>query len=108
MMSSGDAQESFRIGAHVDATDGPCGNLARLIFNPITDVLTHLIVEPGHHDEQARVVPFDLVVSARDDVVQLSCTKERYDQLDSAEASKCSATRPASTTASARHRCISA
>jgi uncharacterized protein YrrD len=84
-MSSSDAQETFKIGARVDATDGPCGNLARLIFNPITDVLTHLIVEPGHHDEQARVVPFDLVVSAREDVIQLSCTKERYDQLDSAE-----------------------
>ncbi|MFZ0972757.1 MAG: PRC-barrel domain-containing protein [Solirubrobacteraceae bacterium] len=75
----------MKIGAHVDATDGPCGNLARLIFNPTTDVLTHLIVEPGHHDEQARVVPFDLVVRAGEDVIQLSCTKERYDQLDSAE-----------------------
>jgi uncharacterized protein YrrD len=84
-MSSSDAQESFKIGVHVDATDGRCGNLARLIFNPITDVLTHLIVEPGHHDEKARVVPFDLVLSAREDVIQLSCTKERYDQLDSAE-----------------------
>ena len=84
-MSSSDAHESFKIGVHVDATDGRCGNLARLIFNPTTDVLTHLIVEPGHHDEQARVVPFDLVVSAGEDVIQLSCTKERYDQLDSAE-----------------------
>ena len=84
-MSSSDAHESFKIGVQVDATDGPCGNLARLIFNPTTDVLTHLIVEPGHHDEQARVVPFDLVVSAGEDAVQLSCTKERYDQLDSAE-----------------------
>ena len=84
-MSSSDAQETLKIGVQVHATDGPCGNLARLIFNPITDVLTHLIVEPGHHDEQARVVPFDLVVSASEDVIQLSCTKERYDQLDSAE-----------------------
>lgn len=84
-MSASGKHESFKIGAHVDATDGRCGKLARLIFNPITDVLTQLIVEPGHHDEQARVVPFDLVVSAREDVIQLSCTKERYDQLDSAE-----------------------
>ncbi|MGA8334418.1 MAG: PRC-barrel domain-containing protein [Solirubrobacteraceae bacterium] len=84
-MSASGEQESLKIGAHVDATDGPCGNLARLIFNPTTDVLTHLIVEPGHHDEQARVVPFDLVVRAGEDVIQLSCTKERYDQLDSAE-----------------------
>ncbi len=84
-MSASGEHESLKIGAHVDATDGRCGNLARLIFNPITDVLTHLIVEPGQHDEQARVVPFDLVVSASEDVIQLSCTKERYDQLDSAE-----------------------
>ncbi len=84
-MSASGEHESLKIGAHVDATDERCGNLARLIFNPTTDVLTHLIVEPGHHDEQARVVPFDLVVSASEDVIQLSCTKERYDQLDSAE-----------------------
>ncbi len=84
-MSSSDAHETFKIGAHVDASDGRCGDLARLIFNPTTNVLTHLIVEPGHRDEQARVVPFDLVASASEDVIQLSCTKERYDQLDSAE-----------------------
>jgi hypothetical protein len=84
-MSSSNAQESFKIGVQVNATDGPCGHLTRLIFNPISDVLTHLIVGPGHHKEQARLVPIDLVVSAGEDLIQLSATKERFDKLDEAE-----------------------
>lgn len=85
MMSSGDAQERFKIGAHVDATDGRCGHLTRLIFDPIADALTHLIVEPGHDQERSRLVPVDLVVTAGDDLIRLNCTKERFDQLDEAE-----------------------
>ena len=81
-MSSGGEQERLKIGAQVDATDGHCGNLTRLIFDPIADALTHLIVEPGHDEERARLVPVDLVVTAGDDLIQLSCTKERFDQLD--------------------------
>ena len=81
-MSASGAEERFKIGAQVDATDGHCGNLTRLIFDPIADALTHLIVEPGHDQERSRLVPVDLVVTASDDVIQLSCTKERFDQLD--------------------------
>jgi uncharacterized protein YrrD len=77
--------ETFKIGAHVDATDGRCGKLVRVIFDPIADALTHLVVEPGHHEELARLVPVNLVVSAEDDLIRLDCTKQRFEQLDEAE-----------------------
>lgn len=84
-MSSSSGGEDFRIGARVEATDGRCGHLVRVIFNPIADVLTHLVVEPGHHEEQARLVNVDLVAHVEEDVIRLNCTKTQFEQLDAAE-----------------------
>jgi hypothetical protein len=84
-MSSSGEGERFKIGAHVDATDGRCGSLTRVIFDPIADVLTDLVVEPGHHEELSRLVPVKLVAHVDDDVIRLDCTKERFERLDQAE-----------------------
>ena len=37
-MSSSIEGESFKIGAHVEATDGRCGHLTRVIIDPVADV----------------------------------------------------------------------
>jgi uncharacterized protein YrrD len=84
-MSSSGTGERFKIGAQVDATDGQCGKLTRVILDPVADVLTHLVVEPGHHEERAQLVPVDLVVRVEDDVIGLSCTKQQFGRLDAAE-----------------------
>jgi uncharacterized protein YrrD len=84
MRSSGDG-ERFTIGGPVEATDGRCGHLIRVLVDPVAEELTHLVVAPGHHEELARLVPVDLVVSVEDDRIRLSCTKEQFEQLDSAE-----------------------
>ncbi len=84
-MSSSDKGDVFTMGAHVEATDGRCGHLTRVIFDPVAESLTHLVVEPGHHEERARLVPVDLVVGIEDDLIRLNCTKEQFEQLDAAE-----------------------
>lgn len=84
-MSSSSEGERFTIGAHVDATDGRCGHLARVIFDPLAESLTHVVVEPGHHEERARLVPVDLVASVEEKLLRLSCTKEQFEHLDAAE-----------------------
>ncbi|MGH2887946.1 MAG: PRC-barrel domain-containing protein [Solirubrobacteraceae bacterium] len=84
-MSSGGEGETFKIGAHVDATDGRCGRLTRVIFDPIADALTDLVVEPGHHKEMSRLVPLKLVSHVDADLIRLSCTKEQFERLDQAE-----------------------
>jgi hypothetical protein len=84
-MSSSEKTETFEIGAHVDATDGRCGKLVRLIFDPAADVLTHLVVQPVDHDELARMVPIKLVAGADAEVIRLSCDKQRFENLDDAE-----------------------
>ena len=84
-MTSGGEAERFTIGAHVDATDGRCGHLDRVILDPVAESLTHLVVEPGHHKELARLVPVGLVARVEYDLIRLSCTKTQFQQLDAAE-----------------------
>ena len=84
-MSSSGEWETFTIGAHVDATDGHCGSLIRVIIDPTTESLTHLAVQPGHDAERARLVPADLVAGVEDGVIRLSCTTRQFEQLDAAE-----------------------
>ena len=84
-MSSSGKEARFTIGAHVDATDGRCGRVTRVIVDPVAESLTHLVVQPGHHDELARLVPLDLVVSVEEDLIRLKCTKQQFERLDAAE-----------------------
>jgi hypothetical protein len=84
MSSSGEGKR-FTFGSHVEAPDGRCGDLTRVILDPVAESLTHLVVEPGHHDELARLVPMDLVASIEADSIRLDCTKQEFEQLDSAE-----------------------
>jgi sporulation protein YlmC with PRC-barrel domain len=84
MTSSGEG-ERFTIGAHVDATDGRCGHLTRVIVDPKTETLTHLAVQPGHHEDRARLVPIHLVAGVEGELIRLSCTTEQFDRLDPAE-----------------------
>jgi sporulation protein YlmC with PRC-barrel domain len=72
------------IGSDVSCTDGACGELARVIFNPITDTVTHLAVAPKHHKGIGRLVPVDLV-EASDQTIRLGCTIAEFERLDSAE-----------------------
>jgi hypothetical protein len=84
-MSSSGEGETFTIGAHVDATDGRCGSLVRLIVDPTSESLTHLVVQPGHHAERARLVPVDLVAGVEDAVIRLGCATTQFEQLEAAE-----------------------
>jgi PRC-barrel domain len=84
MSSSGD-RERFTIGDHVEATDGKCGQLTRVFVDPVTETLTHLVVDPGHDKHLARLVPVELVASVEHNLVRLNCTTTQFEQLESAE-----------------------
>jgi hypothetical protein len=77
-------EAAFIIGAHVSCTDGECGELARVIFNPVTDTVTHLAVAPKHHEGLGRLVSIDLVEAA-DKTIRLRCTTDEFERLDGAE-----------------------
>ena len=76
--------ERFTIGAEVSCTDGPCGTLARMVLDPVADVVTHLIVQPLREHEPARLVPVELVDSAADEI-RLRYALADFDSLDPAK-----------------------
>jgi hypothetical protein len=51
----------YTIGDKVTCSDGDCGELIRVIVDPVARKLTHLVVDPQDGVNSARLVPVDLV-----------------------------------------------
>jgi sporulation protein YlmC with PRC-barrel domain len=74
----------FTIGAEVSCTDGVCGEVSRVVVDPVARTVTHLVVEPGHRRGLGRLVPLGLT-DAEPDEIRLDCTLAEFGQLDAAE-----------------------
>ena len=76
----------FTIGADASCTDGPCGQVIRVVVNPMAEVVTHLVVEPTHREGLGRLVPLDLVdVDPASGEVKIHCSIEEFGKLEAAE-----------------------
>jgi sporulation protein YlmC with PRC-barrel domain len=74
----------FTIGTEVVCQDGVCGVLRRVVINPVTHTLTHLVVEPKYRQNLGHLVPIDLVEKT-DTPIALHCTMDQFKALDDAE-----------------------
>jgi len=74
----------FTIGADVSCSNGVCGELSRVVIDPVARVVTHLVAEPKHRQGLGRLVPLDLV-DATTGEVRLGCTVAEFDKLGAAE-----------------------
>jgi len=74
----------FTIGAGASCTDGGCGKVTRVVVNPVTRAVTHLVIEPKHHYDRGRLVPVDLV-DATTGEIRLRCSLAEFEELDPAE-----------------------
>lgn len=74
----------FMIGAGVSCADGACGEVTRVVINPVTRELTHLVVEPAGRQGLGRLVPLELAETA-DGEIRLRCTIAEFERLDAAE-----------------------
>jgi sporulation protein YlmC with PRC-barrel domain len=77
--------EQFRIGSHVTCTDGDCGELTRVVVDPVTQSVTHLAVEPAQRRGLARLVPVQQAGATASDSVALDYTLAEFEALDPAE-----------------------
>lgn len=77
-------ETEFAIGATASCLDGVCGKVSRIIVDPATDTVTHLVIEPKHRLEPAKFVPVNLVDATAGDI-RLRCTLAEFDELDAAE-----------------------
>jgi sporulation protein YlmC with PRC-barrel domain len=74
----------FTIGAEVNCTDGVCGEVSRVVVDPVARAVTHLVVEPEHRRGPGRLVPLGLI-DAGPEEIRLHCTLAEFGQLDAAE-----------------------
>ena len=74
----------FTIGAQAFCTDGPCGEVTRVVVDPVAQGVTHLVVEPSHREGLGRLVPLSLVDASQEEI-HLACTLAEFAALDSAE-----------------------
>ena len=74
----------FTIGAEARCTDGLCGEVSRVVVDPIARAVTHLVVEPRHRPGLGRLVPVDLV-DATTGEIRIRCTLSEFERLDRAE-----------------------
>jgi sporulation protein YlmC with PRC-barrel domain len=74
----------FTIGADAHCTDGVCGEVIRVVVDPVARALTDLVVEPKGRQGLGRLVPLDLVEVA-DGQVRLRCTLAEFEKLAPAE-----------------------
>jgi sporulation protein YlmC with PRC-barrel domain len=75
----------YSIGADVECTGGECGELKRVVIDPVARRLTHLVVEPKHEQTTGRLVPIAMVISTSEQGIHLGCTTEEFDELEQAE-----------------------
>jgi sporulation protein YlmC with PRC-barrel domain len=74
----------FSIGSEVTCSDGVCGDLRRVVVDPVARSLTHLVVEPRHRPGTGHLVPIGLVASTTEGI-RLRCNKSEFEALDDAE-----------------------
>jgi len=74
----------YNLGARASCSDGFCGEVSRTILDPAARTVTHLVIVPGHHHAEGRLVPVDLVEEAAGEI-RLRCTLAEFARLDPAE-----------------------
>jgi PRC-barrel domain len=73
------------IGTEAVCSDGPVGDLFRVVIDPSARTVTHLVVEPRHRRGTGHLVPVGLVASVSADRISLNCTASEFGALDQAE-----------------------
>lgn len=66
--------------AKVECLDGICGKVSQVIVNPVTQIITHIVVQSSslkasNQQSDQRLVPFSQIILADPELVQLRCTK---------------------------------
>jgi hypothetical protein len=74
----------FILGSSVSCSDGPCGQLTRVVVDPAPRTVTHLVVKPPQRDATARLVPVRLA-GAGPAEIHLRCTLSQFEGLREAE-----------------------
>lgn len=68
--------------ATVYCTNGECGQISKLIIDPNTNELTHIVVEENRIPKNERIVPISYIDSTDENSVHLSCPKQMFFEME--------------------------
>ncbi|MCB9419260.1 MAG: PRC-barrel domain containing protein [Ardenticatenaceae bacterium] len=72
----------FPLGVDVHCTDGLCGRSTYIILNPVTEQVTHLVVQEKQTPTFERLVSIKLVATTAAEIILLNCTREEFANLE--------------------------
>lgn len=72
------------VDAGVYCTHGPCGRSAWVILDPVTEEVTHVVVQEKHSSYIKRLVPIALVMDTKDHLIRLCCTADELARMERA------------------------
>ena len=72
----------FRVGADVECSDGPAGRLQRLVVDPASNAVTHIVVDSQEHFGIPLLVPMNMVTQTSQERVLLNCSQVDLKQMD--------------------------
>ena len=75
----------LKIGARVDATDGPCGHIRQVILSPLHQRVVGLVVRQGLLPASDRIVPTRLIADATEERVLLQVSRQELLQQEQLE-----------------------
>jgi hypothetical protein len=74
----------YDIGVPVACSDGVCGDLVRVVYDPVARAITHLVVQRKHRPGEGRLVPVELIDESTGEI-RLRCSTSEFDELEYAE-----------------------
>ena len=70
------------LNAQVDCTDGVYGRSEYVLINPVSDLVTHVVVKDDSSPHTEYIVPLDFVTETIADTIRLSCSKLELEKMN--------------------------
>jgi len=77
-----EAQMDVPIGVEVICSDGPCGRSTYIVLNPITEDVTHFVVEDSVLPYIERLVPIEEIEKSDSQKIHLQCTRSEFEKME--------------------------
>lgn len=72
----------FPLNVDVHCTDGHCGVSTHIVLNPVSEQVSHIVVEEKGSSAVERLVSVMLVANTAAEVIVLSCTRDEFARLE--------------------------
>jgi hypothetical protein len=67
--------------AEVVCTDGACGISEFVLYNPVLEQITHLVVKEDVEDHPEFILPLDLISESTDSSIHVTCSRAEFEKL---------------------------